>query len=69
MSTDANINTNNVSTIKVAVLEGDIITNFIYISSNAPMQANYALLEDDCCAIGDAIADVQTQPEQTTQTE
>lgn len=67
MSTDAN--TNNVNTIKVAVLDGDIITNFIYISSNAPMQANYALLEDDCCAIGDAIADVQTQPEQTTQTE
>lgn len=63
------IESTSVNTIKVAVLDGDIITNFIYISSDTPMQENYALLEDDCCAIGDAIADVQSQSEQATQTE
>ncbi|MCY7297490.1 hypothetical protein [Alteromonas sp. a30] len=45
----------NANTIKVAVLDGLTITNFIYIKGDAVMPENYVQLNDDCYAIGDVI--------------
>ncbi len=56
-----------ISTIKVAVLDGNTITNIIYVNGNTPLQSNYVLLNGDCYGIGDEITDADLMPSESPQ--